>query len=127
MNAAVALNRYKQVQVRTSSPGDILVMLYDGLIKFLEEAKAATVADDRARAGERIGRAHAILAELTATLDHDKAPELCERLEGVYGFCMGHLLEANLHRDPEKIDACIRILTPIRDAFKVAVSQQAGR
>lgn len=102
MSIARAASRYKAVQVQTSSPGAILLMLFDGVFKFLDEAKAAIVVDDRAKAGERIERAHAILTELAATLDRRTAPELCENLESIYVFCMGRLVEANLHRDANR-------------------------
>jgi len=126
MSIARAANRYKAVQVQTSSPGNILIMLYDGMFKFIEEAHAATLADDRARAGERIGRAHAILVELAATLDKSQSPELCENLESIYVFCMGQLVQANLHRDAQRLNDVIRVLTPVRDAFKQAVLNQGN-
>jgi flagellar protein FliS len=121
MSIARAASRYKAVQVQTSSPGAILLMLFDGVFKFLDEAKAAVVADDRARAGERIERAHAILTELAATLDRRGAPELCENLESIYVFCMSRLVEANLYRDANRIEDVRRVLSPVREAFRQAV------
>src|SRR5579884_2100577 len=97
-----ALARYAAVKVTTANPGQLLVMLYDGLLRFLREAQAAMRADDRARAGERISRAHAILEHLMAGLDPTHAPELCDRLRSLYVFCMHHLVRANLDRDPVK-------------------------
>lgn len=126
MTMSAAIQRYKAVQVKTSSPGEILVMLYDGLFKFLEEAKEALAADDRARAGERINRAHAIISELATSLNKSVAPELCENLEAIYFFCSGRLIEANLHRDPDRIAEVIRVLAPVRDGFKLAVANAAG-
>lgn len=122
MNAILALNRYKSVQVKTASPSDVLLMLYDGIFKFLEEAKVAMAADDRARSGDRINRAHAILSELAATLNREHAPELCDNLAAIYVFSMSRLVEANLHRDVARVDDVIRIMTPIREAFRVAAS-----
>jgi flagellar protein FliS len=124
---AIAARRYKAVQVKTSSPGDILVMLYDGVFRFLGEARTAMANDDRARAGDRINRAHAILTEFTAGLNHSVAPELCANLQGVYMFSMGHLLSANLTQDPTKIDEVMRVLTPLREGFKEAVRQNASQ
>lgn len=119
--------RYKSVQVKTCSPGGLLVLLFQGLIRFLGEAAVAMRAGDRARAGERIDRAHGILGELLAGLRHDQAPELCDRLQGIYIFCMGHLVEANLHQDASRIDAVSRVLAPLKDAFAEAVqSVEAG-
>lgn len=119
--------KYKAVQVKTCSPGGLLVLLYQGLLRFVGEAAVAMRAGERGRAGEKIERAHGILSELLAGLRRDHAPELCDRLQGIYLFCMGHLVEANLHQDPERIDAVARILTPLRDAFTQAVqSVDAG-
>ncbi len=124
MSTSAAIQRYKSVQVKTSSPGEILVMLYDGLFRFLEEAREAIAADDRARAGDRINRAHAIVNELAATLNKDVAPELCENLEALYFFSSAKLIEANLYQDPERISQVIRVLGPIRDGFTTVVRQQ---
>jgi flagellar protein FliS len=114
-------NRYKSVQVNTCSPGGLLVLLFQGLVRFLTEAAVAMRAGDRARAGERLDRAHGILGELLAGLRRDEAPELCDRLQGIYVFCMEHLVQANLKQDPAAIDAVVRIVVPIRDAFGDAV------
>jgi len=119
-------NRYKAVQVRTSSPGEVLVMLFDGLFRFLGEARDAMTRDDRALAGDRIDRAHAILTELAASLNKSVEPELCENLEALYLFSSQKLLEANIHRDPGKIADAMRILDPIRDGFKIAIREQAA-
>jgi flagellar protein FliS len=69
LNVSAAAARYRGVQVVTCNPLQLLVMLYDGAIRFIGEAEAAITAGDRARVGDRIGKAHAILEELVATLD----------------------------------------------------------
>jgi flagellar protein FliS len=117
------IQRYKTVQVKTSSPGELLVMLYDGCFRFLNEALAAMEAGDRGRAGERLDRAYAILGEFQSTLKHDVWPDLCKNLDGVYVFCMGYIVEANVEQNPEKVREIIRILDPLRDAFREAVRQ----
>lgn len=121
MIATRAIQRYKTVQVTTSSPGEVLVMLYEGLFRFLHDAGAALGSGDRAAAGASIGRAHEILTELASTLNPEPAPELCAKLEAVYLFCMGRLLEANLTQDRGRIDEVVRALTPLREAWITAV------
>lgn len=123
-NAAV-LSKYGAVQVTTCTPGQLLVMLYDGLFRFLGEAQVALRAKDRARAGERIGRAHSIIELLASTLDPTHAPDLCRNLEGVYLFCMNRVVAANVQQDPARLDEVIRVLTPLREAWREAVSQTA--
>ena len=120
LNVSVAAARYRGVQVVTCSPLQLLVMLFDGAIRFIGEAEAAMGARDPRRAGERIGKAHAILAELASTLDRSQAPELSDNLLNIYSFCMGHLLEANLHQDPRRLAEVVVALTPLREAFSAA-------
>jgi flagellar protein FliS len=117
------IQRYKSVQVKTSSPGDLLVMLFDGCFRFLNEAVVAMEEKDRARSGERLDRAYAILSEFVSTLKPDIWPELCENLEGVYVFCMGHIVKANIEQDPKLIRDILQILEPLRDGFREAVRQ----
>ncbi|HEY4014489.1 MAG TPA: flagellar export chaperone FliS [Polyangiaceae bacterium] len=122
----VALARYGAIKVTTANPGQVLVMLYDGLIRFLREASTAMAAGDRKRAGERISRSHAILGELLGGLDPTQSQTLCERLTAVYGFCMRHVVKANIEQDPAKLDEVIKILAPLRDAWMTAVAEVAA-
>ena len=115
--AANAAARYRGVQVSTSSPADLVVMLYDGVIRFVTEADAAFEAKDRARAGERIGRAMAIVDELTATIDPEHAPELAENLLALYGFVKRRLFDANLGRDRKALADVVTTLSPMREAW----------
>lgn len=124
MLAGTAIAKYKSVQVTTCSPGELLVMLYNGLFRFLGEAAAAIRLGDRATAGERIGRSHDILAELAAGLNPVHAPELCDNLQAIYFFCMTRIVEANLHQDADRIEDVVRILTPLREAWTLAVRGQ---
>ncbi len=125
MTNAAAISRYRAVQVTTCTPGQLLVMLYDGLLRYLNEAKTAMTARNRARAGERISRAHAILENLLVNLNREVSPALVDQLEPLYAFCMTHLVKANLKQDPDAIGDVIRMLTPLRDAWSDAVKQLA--
>jgi flagellar secretion chaperone FliS len=121
-----AINRYKAVKVKTASPGQVLVMLYDGLLRFLAEGRDAMKAGNPGRAGEKIDRAFAIVSELLSTLRPEVAPELCEQLQGVYMFCMDQISQANIKQEPKLLDDCIQVLEPIRDGYRQVVEQGAG-
>lgn len=120
-----AIHRYKSTQVKTSSPGELLMLLYDGCFRFLNEAIIAIDKGERAKAGERLDRAHAILGELVSTLRHEVWPELCDNLESVYLFCMGHIVQANLEQSTDKVREVQGVLEPIRSGFREAVRQVA--
>ena len=99
------------------------MLLFDGCFRFFNESIVAIDKGDRARAGERLDRAHAILGELVSTLRHEVWPELCENLEGVYLFCMGHIVQANLQQSSDKVREIMKVMEPIRSGFREAVRQ----
>jgi len=122
LSAAAVASRYRGVQLNTASPAQLVVMLYDGALRFVGEADEAFGRDDRARAGDRIGRALAIVDELAATLDPTHAPELADNLLALYGFCKRRLLEANLGRDRNALADVVSALSPLREAWAAVAS-----
>jgi flagellar protein FliS len=101
-------------------------MLYDGLFRFLREAMAAIEARDRARTGERLQRAHAILKHLLGSMVPEANPLLHERLTALYMFAMRRCTEAQLKRDPAMLEEVIRVLAPVRSAWSVAAARSGA-
>jgi flagellar protein FliS len=118
---ATAVNRYRQVVVSTSTPGELLLALYGGLFRFLKQARLLTEAKQRGKAAEQIAKARAIVAELDMALDHDVAPEICANLAALYGFCLDRLRVATREDSVQAIDDVIRVLTPLHQAWQLAV------
>jgi len=121
MLESAAAARYTQVRNATSTPGELLLALYDGLFRFLNGAKACIENKQLPRARELLSKAHAILSELTIALDHDVAPQLCGQLEGLYGFCIDRIQAASRKADTVAIEEVTRVLTPLREAWIIAV------
>ena len=113
MNAPQA---YRTNAVLTASPEQLVVMLYDGAIRFLRQADALTEEGAWPQAIERIGRAQAILDELLCTLNMD-AGDLSGRLESIYVFCSAHLRDARLRKDPARLRQVAHLLGELRDAW----------
>ena len=99
---------YKQQSILTATPGQLVVMLYDGCLRFLHQAAYAMREGNVTESGARLTRAEAIIEELLATLDLEKGGVVASRLQGIYVFCSKHLIEARLGREPEKIDKVVR-------------------
>lgn len=116
-----AVSRYRQVVASTSTPGELLIALYGGLFRFLRQARACIEAKQHARAAELVSKARAIVAELEMALDYDAFPELCQNLSGLYGFCMDRLRVATREHSTKAIDEVIRVLTPLYQAWQLAV------
>ena len=115
---------YKEQSILTATPGQLVVMLYDGCLRFLHQAAFAMRDGDIAVAGNRLSRAEAIIDELLTTLDLEEGGVIASRLQGIYVFCLRHLMQARLERDAEMIDKVSELLSELRDSW-VQVSAAA--
>jgi flagellar protein FliS len=108
---------YKQQSVLTATPGQLVVMLYDGALRFLQQGAALMRAEDQLGCDAKLRRAEDIIDELHATLDKDKGGEIASRLEGIYVFCKRQLIEARIQREPGMVDKVTELMTELRDAW----------
>jgi flagellar protein FliS len=108
---------YRQQSVLTATPGQLVVMLYDGATRFLLQAATALRAGDQLGCGAKLRRAEAIIDELHSSLDKERGGEIAGRLEGIYVFCKRHLTEARIERDPAMIDKVSELLGELREAW----------
>ena len=115
---------YKQQSILTATPGQLVVMLYDGCVRFLHQSAHAMREGKIAEAGTRLARAEAIIDELLTTLDLEEGGVIASRLQGIYVFCLRHLMQARLERDAEMIDKVSELLSELRDSW-VQVSAAA--
>jgi flagellar protein FliS len=117
------LARYGNVKIMTASPADNIVMLYDAIFKFLREGIEASRLGDRVRLSRCVGQANKIFTCLLTSLDREVSPALCDQLEPLYGFCMRHLLEANVKGEAPKLQEVLDVLSPLRSAWATAAAQ----
>lgn len=112
-----AAHAYLQTQVTTTTQGELLLLLYDGAIKFLNQAKEKIAERDYAGKGILISKALDIVNELDASLNLEKGGELAQNLHKLYFYCSTRLLNANLKMDVGFIDEVIKILSGLRGAY----------
>lgn len=112
-----ASRAYLETQVTTTSQGQVLIMLYDGAIKFLTQAKELIVIKDYAGKGKLISSAIDVINELASSLNPEKGGDLAENLNQLYFYCNKRLFLANSRMDTAPIDEVIKILTGIRSAY----------
>ena len=103
-NAHIAQN-YLRTKVFTATPEQLQLMLYDGAIRFGEQAKAALELKNFEQSYNLISRVQKILTELSCTLKHDVAPELCGKLAALYNFVYRKLIEANVEHTTAPLEA----------------------
>ena len=117
------LHKYKKTSVLSASREQILLMLYEGAIKFTKLAIQATEQNKIAERGQNILRAFDIILELQARLDHKVGGELAGQLEQLYLFMMDKYTQANLKGDPEPLRANLKVLENLYDGWKQAVEK----
>lgn len=121
-----ATHKYLESDITTQQRGKLIVMLYDGAIKFLKVAKQKMEERDYALKGVYIGKARDIIVELNNSLDMESGVQLAKDLRTLYNFMCRHLSEANIERDPVKIDECLKILHELRHAWEEVAQSHQG-
>ncbi|MDI9430219.1 MAG: flagellar export chaperone FliS [Planctomycetota bacterium] len=109
---------YQEAAVGTQSKGRLIVMLYDGAIKFLKLAIRELEAQNYAAKGQYINRAQDIINELNAVLDMEAGGEIAENLRKLYVFMGRRLSQANTQRDPQMIREVIALLEELNLSWK---------
>ncbi len=117
-----AQQAYLQTQVTTTSQGELVVMLYDGAIKFLQQAKEKMAEKNYAEKGILISKSLDIIAELDSSLNIEKGGELSNNLHSLYLYSQGRLLQANMKMDQEIVDEVLKILSSLRGAFAAIIN-----
>ncbi len=110
--------QYQKTQVITASREKVLLMLYEGAIRFTKLANAAMKEKKIAEKGRCISKATAILSELMATLDFKVGGQLAVDLENLYVFMIDKLIEANIHNKIECLEAVEKLLITLHAAWR---------
>lgn len=114
---------YKQTAVKTASPEQVMLMLYEAAIKAAKLAKASYEKKNISEKCKQIIRVHDIIMELNASLDHTKAPEVSAQLASLYEFVFAQLIKANMNNDMAALDSIIKILSTLYEGWVVAVDE----
>lgn len=120
-NAQRASAQYQQGQTLTVSRGQLIVLLYDGALRFLRRARLAIANQEIEAAHTAICRAEDILAELDATLD-DSAGAVATNLHRIYAYCLQRLIAANVAKDAQPIGEVMAYLEALLAAWRQAVA-----
>lgn len=120
------LDSYRQTQVKSRTPLELVVMLYDGVLGYLATARDAVERRDIATRRDALSRALAILAELQSTLDLERGGEIALALDDLYGYSTRRLMQAAIDNDVAPIDEVRRLLEGLRDSWRTIASQPAA-
>ncbi|CAM3692624.1 flagellar export chaperone FliS [Cohnella lubricantis] len=114
-----AQQAYLQMQVKTASPGELTLMLYNGCIRFMKQAQHCIETRDYAGKNQYIQKAQNIIEELLITLDPQY--EISANLADLYRFMQSQLVEANIRLQVDSLQSCINLMTELKDTWAEAV------
>ncbi|MEL7564383.1 MAG: flagellar export chaperone FliS [Dehalobacterium sp.] len=116
---------YRQTQVKTATQGDLILMLYDGAIRFTKQAITALEEKDWEKSCNSFVRAQDIVQELDLTLDLSVG-EVAENLHQVYRSIKYFLVRANMQKDPVLAERVCKMLEKLRSAWNAVFSSPQG-
>lgn len=121
---------YQQVATRTASPGQLVLMLYEGAIRFLERAQTGFTLEDPVESNTTVSnnilRAQEIIRELDFSLNLDAGGELAVKLRGLYDYFDRRLMESNLRKESAGLQEVIHRLAVLRDAWAEMLQSQGA-
>src|SRR5580692_9826820 len=118
-----AYQKYKTTSVQSASREKLLLMLYEGSIRFIKQAIAAIEKKDIAGRGMNIGRAYDIVAELSNTLNFEAGGDLAKTLEQLYMFVTEQLTKANAKNDKKPLEDALKIMETLYSGWVEAVEK----
>ena len=116
---------YRRTATETSSPGNLVVMLYRGAIRFIRQAAEAIERKDIPKAHTHLIRAQSIVLELRSALSQDVGP-IAQGLDSVYDYCLRRLMDANVAKDRKAALEVATLLESLLEAWESALSDAAA-
>jgi flagellar protein FliS len=113
-----ALNSYNQMNINIDRPEKLILMLYEGALRFANFAKKAINEGNIEDKVKYIIKTSNIFIELINSLDFEKGGDIAYYLNGLYGYQLELLAKANLENEPKYLDDVIRVLKGLIEAWK---------
>ena len=118
MHQKNAAHAYREAAFDNAPPIKIVRLLYQGALRFLDQAAQETPGDSTSKYTYYVLRADSIVAELRLALAKEHAPKIAEELEQLYLFVEGRLRAAIAERDKQHIAAARQVLANLLEAWK---------
>lgn len=118
-------DKYRQSSVQTSSPAQLLLMLFDGAIRFVKAGIEGLESTDYEKVNTNLGKAQTIICELTATLD--MSYDVSKGLSAMYEYINYLLIQANIKKSKTQAEEAVGYLQEFRQTFAQAAKIAAGQ
>ncbi|NLI78338.1 MAG: flagellar export chaperone FliS [Candidatus Riflebacteria bacterium] len=112
---------YRKTQIDTATPETLILMLYDGALRFMGQAEEAFTERNMERISNLLVKIQAIFTELLTALDKEKGGEISTNLERLYLFFLEKLADANVRKDPEPMRQIRPLVEDLRNTWAEAI------
>lgn len=130
MSLPTPWSAYRQVATQTATPGQLVLMLYDGAIRFLERARLGFAETDplefNQTVNNNIQRAQAIIHELNTSLNLEAGGAIADNFRRLYDYMDDRLMESNFQKTQDGINDVLRRLGILRDAWAEMLRRNGG-
>ncbi|MBI5454412.1 MAG: flagellar export chaperone FliS [Deltaproteobacteria bacterium] len=116
--------QYQNIQVMTADKVRIIIMMYDGVLRFNRCAQKAIADKDIASRSHYLNKSLAIVSELANSLNMEEGGEIARNLERLYDFAQSHLTKANLTNDGSAIEAVNRVMGELKAGWEAIANQE---
>ena len=126
------LAAYKETRIRTATPGQLIVMLYEEAVRQCDRAIELLGTDLKKKPANiekintALGKVHDIITELMASLDFEAGGDIASDLFALYIYFNRELTEANITKDSERVGSIRKMLADLASAWTVVVSKTQG-
>ncbi|ADC49174.1 flagellar protein FliS [Alkalihalophilus pseudofirmus OF4] len=117
--ATAMQSAYKQNAMKTASPGELTLMLYNGCLKFIKQTRLAMEENDLEKRNLNSTKAQNIIRELMVTLKTDN--EVGQNMMRMYDFILSRLIEANVKNDANALTEAEGLVVEFRDTWKEVI------
>jgi flagellar secretion chaperone FliS len=118
-------SQYKQTEINTANQGKLIVMLYDGAIKFLNTALENLPSKKYDIVNNNIIRAQDIITELMLSLNIEAGGQIAQNLFSLYVYFKKKLIESNIRKEPDGINEVLKHLKDLRSAWDQIASKES--
>ena len=109
---------YEETSVNTSSPTKLVVLLYEGAIRFLKRTASDIRNRDLVSKGKSVSQALAIIQHLRLTLNTDKGQDIARELDRLYAYTLSRVLAGSTKLDASAIEEAIKVLSDLLPAWE---------
>lgn len=121
---------YRRMQTATATPGELIALLYDALVRNLTRAESGLETRDLEQAHAALLKAQDIVLELISSLDtraDGETGQMARQMAPLYEYMYHRLLDASVHKDAEPVAEVRRLVQPVREAWRFALEQVAAQ